>query len=356
MPASSYRNFRDPVGLAWRMVSDGRSIGRQAIAREFLSMVAAPLDWLLQGAERRTAAADEHSQLPLLLVVGPPRSGTTLVAQLLTDYLDVSYFSNLNGLFTRSPLSAQRLLQRVQPALNREYRSLFGVTAGLHGANDGFHIWNRFLGGDRYRPATDLNTSERERLREFFDRWLTITGKPLLNKNNRNLACADLLADVLPNAFFICVTRDPVHVAQSLMKARHWVQGDARYGWGLFAENASDSSESAIVDAVCNQLEQNMRCAAAMCAHIPEQRWLDVRYESFCDDPGAVVREILARTPNVVLRPGRALDVVRPMAASDRLTLSAESQAMIRERFNMPSPTHGLTRRTSRRDQQTAAF
>ena len=60
------------------------------------------------------ARAPRH---PIIIVVGPPRSGTTLVAQTLTHYLNLTYFNNVTSLFPRSPICGNRILRNPDPTL-----------------------------------------------------------------------------------------------------------------------------------------------------------------------------------------------------------------------------------------------
>ena len=129
----------------------------------------------------------------MILVVGPPRGGTTLVYQVLAHCLDVSYTSNLMGLFPRSPITANRLCSPFLPTRpTADFRSYYGQSSRLSGGHDGFFIWNRWLGDDRYAPRTDLSESEVAKMREFFQQWTTAFPKPFLNKNNRN-TCLSLI-------------------------------------------------------------------------------------------------------------------------------------------------------------------
>ena len=50
-------NFRDPVGLAWRMLRSGDATARSVLLREGLGMAARPLDALLSGREARRLQA-----------------------------------------------------------------------------------------------------------------------------------------------------------------------------------------------------------------------------------------------------------------------------------------------------------
>lgn len=316
-----YGNFQDPFGLARRMLASKGGLGKQALALELLAKSLAPVSLALQLRERQILDRGPRLERPLLLVVGAPRTGTTLVSQALANCFDVGYFTNLNAMFPRAPLAAETLFGGRH--VEQDYDSLYGVTAGLAGINAGFHFWDRFLGSDRYAPAESLSAQRQRQLLDFFQCWCGLTGKPFLNKNNRNLACAEMLAEALPNAVFLCVNREPLQVVQSLIQARKWVQGDPCRAWGLFAEAARDDSEAAVVDAVCNQVERNLQSVTAARRSIPSERWLEIEYESFCGDPVGSIDAVRRKFSFLQQRPDRPK--LAPFAASSQLKLSAAS-------------------------------
>jgi hypothetical protein len=108
-----------------------------------------PLDLLLRGRERRLCAVAPPSVKPIIIVVGPPRSGTTLVAQYLINTFDVCYLNNLTALFPNSPITANVLFGRMARLGAGDYDAFYGKSRGLSGANDGLYIWDRWLGSDR---------------------------------------------------------------------------------------------------------------------------------------------------------------------------------------------------------------
>ena len=220
------------------MLTSGKRAAYAALFHFALRLLAMPVDAMLEGKETRTLKKAAPSVLPVVLVVGTPRSGTTLVYQTLARYMDVSYVTNLTSMFPKSPVTASRLLNWMPKRDSADFHNFYGQTARLHGPNDGFSLWNKWLGDDRYVPRTDLNESEQQEMRSSFSAGSQAFGKPFLNKNNRNTGCLDLLSKVLPQASFIVVRRNPLLVAQSLINAREQVQGDKSVGWGLHSHSS----------------------------------------------------------------------------------------------------------------------
>lgn len=327
----SYGNFADPIGLVWRMLSKGGSIGRSTLAIEALSKLVSPLDWLLSGKEQRAREKAPKSDLPLVLIVGPPRSGTTLMYQVLAHYWDVSYFTNRNAMFPRSPVMAAKLFEKsfAPPESKRQkcnYHSLYGNTAGLRGPNDGFHAWNQFFGEDRYDIPAQLPEELQEKMQQFFAAWLAVTEKPLLNKNNRNTVCFATLAKALPTARFVIVERHPWFVAQSLIKARKWVQGSEKLGWGLGAESVQQGSDHlAYVDAVCRQVANHQKQLREQMQNVQPARFLHTTYEAFCVHPAEFLERAMSWLPSLQLRTGRSLETLGSFKCSEEWSLPEET-------------------------------
>lgn len=320
-------NFQNPLGLVFRMLMSGKRAAYAALLHEALRIVARPIDAILQGKEERTITGAAASHLPIVLVVGAPRSGTTLVYQTLARYMDVSYVTNLTSLFPRSPITGSRLFRWLPQRKSADFGNFYGQTAGLSGPNDGFSLWNKWLGDDRYVPRTDLNESEQQSMRRFFDAWAKTFRKPFLNKNNRNTACLDLLARVIPQASFVVVRRNPLLVAQSLINARQQVQGDKSVGWGLHSHSSDTAADPLrYVDDVCDQILEIEKQLDEQLQHVPRHRLVEITYEGFCENPASALRWISQEIPGVQLRDTLIASELRPFAVSAKITLTEDEQ------------------------------
>jgi hypothetical protein len=312
-----YENFRDPLGLVRRMLESGDPAARQALLRAGARILATPFDLLLSLFEHRLMArAADAPASPILLVVGGPRAGTTLVFQVLARHLEVSSTTNVVDVFPRSPIVASRLFGALGPQDSDSPLSAFyGNTAPFRGPNDAFEIWNRWLGPDRYQASDALTPPAIADMRAFFAAWAAAAGRPLLNKNNRNTGVMGMLAEALPTAHFIVVERDPLYMAQSLVFAREVVQGDRGEGWGFGAPpEGSDPLVS-----VAKQVAEVARVVARESAKVPPDRLTRVGYEFFCADPGGVIAAIGDR-----LGIAHEASGISPLSASREVRLSPD--------------------------------
>ena len=329
-PTRAYGNFQNPFGLVFRMLKSGKRAAWSALFREGLGIAAKPFDALLQSRDTKRMAVSQQNDFPLILIVGPPRSGTTLIYQVLAYCLDVTYPSNLSALFPRSPITTNGVANKHRP----DFQSFYGQTARMSGPNDAFHIWNRWLGDDRYVTKTDLTDEQSEQMRQFFTAWTTKYEMPFLNKNNRNVGCIDFLVQQLPNTYVVAVLRDPACVARSLIHAREVVQGDRKVGWGLQCQEKHSHDESlGYVQDVCNQVKKNEADLTARLQTIDPDRVIQFQYEAFCEDPTLCIDTIVDRVPGLMLRPGSDCPKARAFQISRSRPLSDAEEAIIARNF-----------------------
>ncbi len=329
-----YGNYRQPVRLVWRMLTSGNRVAISSLMREATKLVVPPVDWMLAREESRCLQQDHRSTHPILLVVGAPRSGTTLINQTLARCTEVSYFSNLTDMFPRSPLTATRWFSSRFGAEATNYQSYYGQTKRLSEPNDGFSIWNRWLGFDRYTTPHHLAEPVVQEMQKFFQAWTATFGLPLLNKNNRNTSCIALLAAAIPQAQFLVVRRDPLCVAQSLIQARENVQGDKRAVWGLESRSVHASSDPlGYVDDICDQLIEIENQLQTQIRQVAASRIHSIQYEDFCRNPAALLVSLHDKIPEIHLRDSVVDQQLKPFEISKSKAATPDELTRIQQRL-----------------------
>lgn len=329
---SEYANFRDPLGLLQRMLLSKERAAYSALNLAAAAVLLRPLDFVLERCERRKLQEAKASTLPMIFVVGAPRSGTTLLYQTLAHFLPVTYFTNWSALFPRAPITANQVASRFLRTKRFDDRSFYGNVAGLAAPNDGFHVWNRWLGADRYRALQQISASAEREMKTFFNAWHGAFAKPFLNKNNRNTDCIALLAAIFEHAYFIEVRRHPVYVAQSLLLARQRIQGSKAIGWGLRSANAA--SGKSYVDEVCEQVFAIETKLRADKRRVPPGRLMEISYERFCENPRSVVQRIAQDFLKKEIDEAALRRELRSFDATNAARVEREEFAMIQGRIN----------------------
>jgi hypothetical protein len=234
------------------------------------------LNGLIAPAEKRALATHERPKYPVLVLVGCPRSGTTLIMQWLARLRGFTYPSNLIARFYRAPYIGARIQQMLfDPSMRfrdelcefadegSDFQSSLGKTRGALEPNEFWYFWRRFFpyGEIQYLDRDDQTrvdgktfVAELGALEAAFDKPLALKGMIA----NWNLS---LLNELLGNVVFLWVRRDPFFTIQSLLHARQSHSGDTS-SWYSFK---------------------------------PPSNWLAVDYEDFCHAPESVYQSIRDR-------------------------------------------------------------
>ncbi len=279
---------------------------------EDLELLLQSLNRPLSLAERESLASFSAPRYPLILIMGGPRSGTTLMLQWLAASGHFGYPSNLLARFYQAPRIGAMIQEML---LNPRYRyredfadlqpysyqhsfsSDLGKTQGLAAPNVFWYFWRRFFDFGE-RPYLDGEKWARADTRGFLRELAgmeAVFDKPFVMKGiiaNWNVS---RLNSLFEQVLFIHVRRDPAQQMNSILKARERFRGDRTLWWGFkppeFDALTFDSAEAE----VAAQIFFTRRALSEAFGQIPAERWLKVDYEAFCENPAATYRQITER-------------------------------------------------------------
>jgi len=335
-------HVHDPFGLVRRMLASGKRAAFFTLWLTGLGVLLTPVDLLLQFVERasRKGAKGARERAaragPFLIVCGPARSGTTLVYQVLAENLDVAYVRNFTVMFSRSPVLATRLFARRKSQQQADsghanYENYYGKTSGMQAPSEANHLWNQWTATDVSGFRTRLTDDGAARMADFLTRFSLSAERPVLCKNNNVNAFADAIDANLDDCHFICLRREPLYLAQSLLRARQEINGDIEQSYGVVDTHEKGDASDPVAQVV-KQVRYLDRLAEEQQQRVGRDRFWIVDYEDFCRDPNALVH----RVRKEILGEGSA--DVRPSAAippfentnrdTDKTLLSAIRRAL----------------------------
>lgn len=328
-------HFQSPVKLARRLLKTGDSAAIQAMLFAAVGVIASPMDIALQLRERRLLEKGSlSSPRPLVLVCGPPRSGTTVVFQTLVSSLPLAYFSNAAAIFPRSPLTATKVLGLAQRPAPQDHSSFYGKTRGLRGTCDVLAIWDNWFGPDRMRPTLPIPAALAAQMQRFFTAADELFGRPLCCKNNSLNLLASAVAECLPHAIFVCLQRDPVKLASSLYRARLEIHGDLSRPYGLTA--ASVDSQFAEPTDPAESIIQQVRFYESLAAKQleqmgPERFWV-TSFETFCKRPDLLLNRVanFIGTADIDAVPSAKMALIPPQRSEIPLAIRDQFQGAFR--------------------------
>ena len=236
------------------------------------------------------APTPRHAWDPLF-ILGAPRSGSTLLFQVLAHSLRVTYLPRLaNYGYGASHLMLRlfgRSLERHRPL----FESRFGATPGLLSPTEGFAFWRRWFwkghDGDHFHPQP-LPPDAAADLRDAVRAIEAHRDAPLLVKCPYLAVAVPPLADAFPNSRFIFIVREPLDVALSIRRGRDSSARDD--WWSVRPPNYLAHRDEPETEQIMWQIAETTSILRAQLEALPRERWRIVRYEDLCARP----RELLA--------------------------------------------------------------
>jgi sulfotransferase family protein len=241
--------------------------------------------------------ADETLPYPPLFVVGAPRSGSTLLYQLLTDRFDVGYLANGHARRPGAPslVERRRGLVRARHGALGDYRSSFGGTEGELGPSECGPFWYRFFPRrPHYVSADAFPAAARRELRAAVGAFVEACGRPVVYKNLFNTARMEAIAAALPEALFVAVHRDLAANARSLLDGRLRVAGAYDAWWSVEPPGIERLLQLSPEEQVVEQVRELDALVARVEASIGSDRVLHLAYEDLCADPRGQLDRIAA--------------------------------------------------------------
>lgn len=277
------------------------------------------LENLLASLNDTLTCAEEHllekssvlgPDYPLIFIMGPLRSGTTLFTQWLANSHIAAYPSNLLSRFYAAPaIGAQIQLLLTDPRFNFRneildfnnsisFESENGKTRGALAPNEFWYFWRRFLPFKEldWLPDEDLfRMVDREKLVSELTTLTRIFAKPFALKGmilNYNIPFLNTLFE---KALFIQIKRNPVTNVASILEARKRQLGSEKEWYSFKIPEYPQLKGLDPVTQAAGQLHYINTALTKGMATVSESRKLIVTYEEFCQDPHKVYKDLLIK-------------------------------------------------------------
>ncbi len=246
-------------------------------------------------------------EFPVILVMGPLRSGTTLFTQWLANTGLVAYPTNLLSRFYQAPIIGAKIqLLLTDPRYNfrdelgefvqqAEYKSENGKTKGVLAPNEFWYFWRRFLAeqgrdvwtDDELRQSMDTQTmlAELAGMMDVFQKPFAAKGM-LFNYN------IPFLDSVFDKVLFVQIKRDPVTNVSSVLDARRRQLGSEAAWYSFEIPEYQELKDLDPVTQSAGQVYHIDKAVTRGMARVDESRKLVVQYEDFCRDPEQVFGQL----------------------------------------------------------------
>lgn len=261
--------------------------------------------------EKKLINDNKNDNYPLIFMVGPPRSGSTLVLQWLANTKQIAYPTNLLSRFYKAPIIGSKI-QRLLTDEKYNYRNEIldfnseinfisenGKTKGALAPNEFWYFWRRFLPFDKkidYVPTNELidyvptNELEEKMNIQLFKNELNgisnVFEKPFALKAHIMNYNIDLLNKIFDKAIFIYTKRDPYANIESALKARERQFGSVEE-WFSFKipEYYELIKIKDPIKQTAGQIYYINKAVEKGLEKIDESKKVILKYENFCKNP-----------------------------------------------------------------------
>ncbi len=270
----------------------------QLVQRSFSTKVKnkllTPLNYLLNPLENLYLNINDLDYLkssPPVFIIGPPRSGTTVLYQLLCKHFNFGYTNNFVADWYNIPITATRLYNIFSSQTSSiELTSNYGKSSNLYGPNEFGKFWYRWF--SKTHELKDNYPLIENKLRLEIAGLTKIHQKPMLFKNVINSMRINVLSQIFDNSIFIVLNRENLDIAQSILNARIELYNNKNHSWSVITSALQTNPEIPYYKQIVHQIRgvtSNINLARK---NIGDNKFIFVDYKELCNNTDQVLKSI----------------------------------------------------------------
>ncbi len=244
---------------------------------------------LLNIAERKTSSLLSGDKgIGKVFVLGPPRSGTTLLYQTMVHCMKWSYFCSPAESRQQWPVLTTLLAKRKVGQYHSNFTSTHGFTENNAGPAEARDIWASWLGWEQSDNL--LEQHQLEAMTSTVNAISNILQAPFVSKSPDHCLHIPKLKQAFPDALYIRVVRDNLETARSILHARQKLGTD---WFGVTPPGWKETKNQHIVDQIFFQIDTlNKMVEDDFSQHIDPAKTITVDYSLFCQNTPSTMASI----------------------------------------------------------------
>lgn len=178
-----------------------------------------------------------YKKLKPIFIIGNPRSGSSLLYELLISVSNLNFFNNFISKFWKNPIFGIFFWNTFQQEKwIPGYKSEIGKFNNRMNAPSEFqYFWNELFGS--YSNGTsviEVNTSQKKKIRQKLSEIINFFDNNVIFKSQYWLSYqCEILQELFPHAKFITIKRNKFYTAQSIFFARKKINKNINQWWSI---------------------------------------------------------------------------------------------------------------------------
>lgn len=236
-------------------------------------------------------------RLKPIFIVGPARSGTTLIYQYIVYSLRVCFITNLMNRYPEGAVVLWRALGRFG-ARDNHFNNTLGRTAGINGPSQGITFWE-ILYQNRVENATGFISNCIESMQHYSE-------CPFVSKWQGHNPNIKLLKSLFRSPVFLHITRNAGDTALSVHENWKRIGNDEHSPLSKPTRSYHKVARTDLFHNACAYVAAAQRDLDTDLADLPNSYGMS--YEKFCANPGNEIQRFM----NWYIADGGALQTRRP--------------------------------------------
>ena len=176
-----------------------------------------------------------------IFIIGAPRTGSTILYQVMTNCWDIGYINNFECSLHETIIAASKLSKIIfKYKSHNNFTAIHGETNGLNSPSECGAFWYRWFPINRhFVDQGELTSKQQTDMRKVICGLINVKKKPLIFKNMNCGQRIRAFSKIFPDAVFLHCRRDPLFIAQSLLKVRKERYGDYNKWWSIMPKEYS---------------------------------------------------------------------------------------------------------------------
>ncbi len=239
---------------------------------------------------------DDYLKNPIIFI-GNPRSGTTIISNIVMRHKDLGFPSNWHNVFPKSTtINFLRFL------FQNPLWKVYGRQKWAFRSSENYNIWSynleQKLDFGRDFLVGEMATEEtKKKARRYFEKVVKYQNKKRLAFKLTGPAKIEYLLSIFPDAQFVRIHRNPVSTISSLIKSTFWGDLGAKKLWwtGVYSNEEKAFANDHIDDPIVLTALQIKKVSEITTKEIEKTgiQVLDVQYAKFIQDPEKTIAGIL---------------------------------------------------------------
>lgn len=230
------------------------------------------------------------NSVPVICIIGTPRSGSTLAYQVLTEAFENNHLTNFTNLFYATPILGFKIQKILCQQYKNKYHSNHGFVSGFCGESEGLKFWDYWCN----QGLEENNSQDKIQLKKLHNRLKKIDEKPFITGYVGLSFSMDFMRNEFNDILFVYIERDMLSTCYSFYK----FYNESSDLMSLVPKSCIGKKYDNKYGMVFDQIKQIQACINRKYS----DDCISISYEELCENPNKIINKIQDKATNMGIK------------------------------------------------------